>query len=152
MRPIERIIPFLKFVDGKVDNVIYAIWGFNTSPVEQIRLYYENEEVIKRFWLENPDLRFSQVLINLGIIPNMPGFWYYMEEDEILEQLGIPAREYLLWGQNYDKDMNLLPKTIRKPIKELTTEHIQAILDGCYTGNKKYLECFKNELKLRENG
>ena len=72
-----------------------------------------------------------------------------IEEDEILEKLGIPAREYLLWGQNYDKDVNLLPKTLYKPIKDLTTDHIQAILDGGYTKNPKYIKCFEEELKLR---
>jgi hypothetical protein len=54
----------------------------------------------------------------------------------------------MLWGNNYDKDMNRLPKIIWKPIKELSTDHIKAILDGNWTdGHYKVL--FQNELKLR---
>lgn len=151
-RPVERIIPFLEFIEGKLGKIfddIYKIPESDNSNV--INDLIHSEEFID-FWLDNSDLRFSQALVNQYVIPNYTGFWYYIEEDEILEQLGIESREYLLWGQNYDENMNLLPKTIRKPIKDLTIEHIQAILDGSYTGNKKYLECFKNELKLRENG
>jgi len=149
MRPVERIILFLELIDGKVDNIIYAIWGFNTPPVEQLALYYTNEDKIKEFWLENPDLRFSQVLVNLGIIPNIPGSWYYLEEVELLERLGIDPTEYLLWGQNYDKDMKRLPQTIRRPICELETDHIKSIINGGWCNSPKFLDAFNAELKKR---
>lgn len=61
-------------------------------------------------------------------------------------------RQYLTWGNNYDKDMNRLPKTIWNPIKDMTMEHIQAILDGGWAkDNPFYVELFKEELKFREN-
>lgn len=61
-------------------------------------------------------------------------------------------RQYITWGNNYDKDMNRLPETIYNPIKDMTTEHIQAILDGEWSkGNPFYEELFKEELKFREN-
>jgi len=154
-KPIERINPFLDFIYPEFEKLLFNIYKLEITKDEYYKFlgnFVSQTNIVEKYWLENPDLRFSQVLINLGIIPNIPGVWYYIEEDEILEQLGIESREYLLWGQNYDKNIKLLPKTIRKPIKDLTTEHIQAILDGGYAGNKKYLECFKNELKLRENG
>lgn len=59
-------------------------------------------------------------------------------------------REYLKWGNNYDIDMNLLPETIWKPIKDLNTQHIEAILSGNYTQNEIYLDTFKKELKFRK--
>lgn len=59
-------------------------------------------------------------------------------------------REYLKWGSNYDKDMNPLPKTIWKPIKELDTDHIEAILEGNFTNNEIYLDTFKKELEWRK--
>lgn len=152
MRPKERILIFLEFIEEKKWNVLRNIFRFDPEIVDTaIDRFYEKEQEFKDFWLKNPDLRFSQVLVNLGIIPNIPGTWYYIEEDEILEELGISTREYLLWGQNYDKNMNLLPETIYKPIKELSTEHIQAILNGGFTKRKKYIKCFEEELKLREN-
>lgn len=61
-------------------------------------------------------------------------------------------RQYITWGNNYDKDMNRLPETIYNPIKDMTTEHIQAILDGGWSkDNPFYEELFKEELKFREN-
>ena len=148
-RPKERIIPFLEFTKERIEEICKDVWNISNEKDFNIIDSNDNLEKIENFWLENPDLRFSQVLVGLGIIPNIPGFWYYIEEDEILEKLGIPTREYLLWGQNYDKDMNLLPKTLYKPIKDLSTDHIQAILEGGYAKREKYIKCFKEELKLR---
>jgi len=59
--------------------------------------------------------------------------------------------QYLMWVQNYDKDMNRLPKTIFKPICELTTDHIQAILDGNYCKDEMYLYVFNYELSTRSD-
>ena len=59
-------------------------------------------------------------------------------------------RQYLTWGNNYDKDMNRLPETIYNPIKNMTSDHIQAILDGGWAKNNPfYEELFKEELKFR---
>lgn len=61
-------------------------------------------------------------------------------------------REHLKWGNNYDKDMNALPETIWVPIKNMSSEHIQAILDGGYVKNNyAYQELFKEELEFRNN-
>lgn len=61
-------------------------------------------------------------------------------------------REHLKWGNNYDKDMNALPETIWVPIKDMSSEHIQAILDGGYVKNNyAYQELFKEELEFRNN-
>jgi len=57
--------------------------------------------------------------------------------------------QYLMWGQNYDKDMNKLPETIFKPICELTTDHIEAIINGNYCSNEMYLYVFNYELNKR---
>ena len=59
-------------------------------------------------------------------------------------------REYLYWGQNFDKDMNPLPKTIWRPIRDLNTDHIEAIILGNYCKNLTYLSVFVNELEYRK--
>lgn len=151
MRPIERIPIFLDLINGRNVEIFNKVWELNGYVDFDMFADLYDAMLIKEFWLENPDLRYSQVLVGLRIIPNVPGFWYYKEENEILEKLGIDPREYLLWGQNYDKDMNLLPKIIYKPIKELSTEHIKAILDGGFAKREKYIKCFKKELELRSN-
>lgn len=60
--------------------------------------------------------------------------------------------KYLEWGSNYDKDMNRLPKTVFKPIKDLDTDHIQAILEGNWCKSELYKRTFNEELKRRTNG
>jgi len=57
-------------------------------------------------------------------------------------------RKNLHWGVNMDKDKNLLPKTLWKPICGLNTDHIKAILDNGY-GVDWIREYFKQELKYR---
>jgi hypothetical protein len=61
-------------------------------------------------------------------------------------------RQYITWGNSYDKDMNRLPETIYNPIMNMTSEHIQAILDGTWVENSPfYEELFKKELEFRNN-
>ena len=153
-RPKERIDIFFNAIEGRILEVLEDVLKLGSR--DQCAIYSlavtTNLAEIESYWKENPDQRFGQVLVNLGIIPNLPGFWYYIEEIEIFEALGVPAREYLLWGQNYDKDMNLLPQTIRKPIKDLNTDHIKAILGGKWVVGGHYQKCFEEELKLRGGG
>jgi len=61
------------------------------------------------------------------------------------------AAEVLWWGQNYDEDHKLLPQTIYKPIKELKTDHIQAILDTVEGLHPLYRRAMLDELSKREN-
>jgi len=58
-------------------------------------------------------------------------------------------REYLIWGVNYDKNMNRLPDTIFKPIMELESDHIQAILATQTHISELYKTTFEKELKYR---
>jgi hypothetical protein len=61
-------------------------------------------------------------------------------------------RQYLKWGNSYDKDMNRLPETIYNPIMNMSTDHIQAILNGTWVENSPfYQELFKEELEFRNN-
>lgn len=152
MRPVERIDPFLDKV--KIRYLIKHIWKLKgIGDPNLIKESIENDlDKIKEFWKDSPDLRFSQVLVNLGVIPNFPGFWYYWEEAEILEKQGYSPAECYYWGNNYDKDMKLLPRTIWKPIKELTTDHLYAIVDGGFVDrNSKYKKIMKDELKKRRD-
>ena len=59
-------------------------------------------------------------------------------------------REHLRWGRNYDENMVRLDKTEWIPIKDMTTDHIQAILDGGYSnGNPFYTKLFQEEIAYR---
>jgi len=152
MRSPRRIPIFLNLVDGKYTDVLTGSFGLFNDEFE-VDLYvdaiYDRIGDIQDYWNENYDERFSQVLVNLGIIPNIPGLWYYKEEPEILLDLGVNPREFLLWGQNYDKDMNRLDRTIWQTIDKLDTDHIEAIIDGGFCKDEVYLDTFKKELELR---
>lgn len=153
MRNIKRIDRFLELVDN--ENLLTNIWKLpldNGDLRAVLSLITVKRSEIKDFWMDNPDLRYSQVLINMGIIPNYSGFWYYTEESEILEEQGVDLAKIMLWGVNFDKNMNQLPETDYRFICDLKTDHIQAILDGKWTKHPKYLEAFNNELNRRKGG
>lgn len=151
MRLTERIDPFLEKVDlEKLLQKWFPTWE-QTTINEILNELGERKKLITAFWKSNPDLRFGQMLVNMNILPNVPGMWYYDEEDEILINQGHDAAEVLFWGQNFDKDMNRLPKTIWRPISEMTSDHIQAVLDGEFTKHEVYLKAFNEELTRRKN-
>jgi len=57
-------------------------------------------------------------------------------------------REVMTWGQNYDKDKNLLSKTNWILIKNLNQDHLLALIE--YTkSNIELNEIFRNELEYR---
>jgi len=151
MRPKQRIPVFLKEVNWQ--SLIGLLWEMDgDEKTEYTKRLNEKFDEMVEYWMKNPDLRVTQVLVNMGIIPNKQGFWYYKEDHELLIELGREARDIVLWGVNYTKGMKLLPKTKWTPIKDLATDHIQAILDGGYArGNSFYINLFKEELKLRES-
>lgn len=59
-------------------------------------------------------------------------------------------RKYLRWSRNYDENMNRLSETEWITIENMSTDHIQAILDGGYSSNNVFFtELFKEELNFR---
>jgi hypothetical protein len=145
MRPKERIPIFLKYI-----NFDFLQERWNTDISQELRGIVFTDEVLK-YWEKNYDMRFGQVLINLQLLPDKLPIWID-EESAILDAQGTPKRETMLWGNNYDKDMNLLPKTIWRPIAEMSTDHIQAILDGGWVDkNPNYRQVFEEEIELRNN-
>lgn len=59
-------------------------------------------------------------------------------------------RENLHWGVNYTKEMARLPQTEFRPIKDLTTGHIEAILHNYgEVISEFYKEAFIQELSYR---
>jgi hypothetical protein len=137
MRPVERIDSFLDKV--KIRYLLKYIWKIHKGNENVIKKDIDRSiETIREYWKENSDLRFSQVLVNLGFISNTPGDWYYMEEPEILLKFDYNPAEVYYWGTCFDKDMNPLPQTIWRPIKELTTDHLRAIISGGFVERNPY--------------
>ena len=51
--------------------------------------------LIEKYWKSDPDQRFGQLLINIGILPDFPKIWNL--EDETIEIWLKEKIEYLLW-------------------------------------------------------
>ena len=105
---------------------------------------------VRTYWEENPDQRIGQVLINLNLVPDDFKVWHDEEPDILLSQ-DYQHRDIHFWGRNFDKDMNRLPKTEWILIKDMSTEHIEAILDGGWVNDgDPYKTYFEEELILRK--
>ena len=105
---------------------------------------------IQKFWKKNPDLRISQVLINLNVIPNIPGIWYYDEESKLLINQGYPPEECLFWTSIFNQNNELLDKPITRLIVDLKPTHIKNIITYMTKRKKilsqEYKQAFKNVL------
>ena len=152
MRTPQRIDIFLnKIKEG--NNLIKMLTDLCKLNLHESYINNEilsNLEGIEKLWKENPDWRFSQVLVNSGLLPNYPGIWYYTEDEDIFVELGGEPRDIYFWGVNYTKDMERLPETKWTLIKDLETDHIEDILGGEYVReDSKYYKFFVDELKRR---
>lgn len=147
MRAVERIPIILDAIN--IPEFLKDAKVFDQDTIDEcINNWFSNLEDIKKFWMENPDLRLFQVLINIGLLPNTPGFYYYEEESKYCLKKGyIKPRQILFWG-TYGKDGKGPFKQIL--IKDMTTEHLKACLETQKYMNKFYRETMIDELKLRK--
>lgn len=146
MRNPKRI----KIVLDLMLNKEILLHFLNTSSQRIIDRIYNNWESIEEEWLENPDLRFGQLLFNRDFIPDHP---YNIEEDDWLIKNGyIKLEEIKFWGVNYDKDNKVLDEPYQKLLKDLDLEHIKNIIKWFEdTGhldklNKEYLKYFNSRI------
>jgi hypothetical protein len=58
-------------------------------------------------------------------------------------------RNSLYWGKNFDQDGNQLPETQYIPVKDMSSDHILAILNTIKNISSLYQETFENELIYR---
>lgn len=62
------------------------------------------------------------------------------------------TREGFTWGRSYDKDMNPLPKPELVLLRDITDDHLKALVKWTETGYTKYINrVFIDETKWREN-
>ncbi len=108
-------------------------------------------KIIESFWEKNPDLRFTQVLVWLNIIPNMPWMWFYKEDHDLFEwQEYIQDRDCTLWW-SYWKDWksNIQYRLLSK----MSNAHLANIIED----HKEWMKIsddmvkkIKNELDYRK--
>ena len=151
MRREARIENFLEKVNIK--DLLLNIWKIYPNDIDAEsyeKIIINNIDTIREFWHENYDLRFSQVLINLGLIENFPGFWYNYEEEYILKEQGYKPRDYIFWGNVYDKNGKKLDEVNYILIKNMNTDHIQNLINGGWlrSGSEMH-KLMSDELKMR---
>ena len=147
MRPKERIPTFIELIDWK--QLIEKQWKLPFNKTERkhvIAQIKNNIPKIIMYWAEYPDERIGQVLVNMGIISNVSGMWYYMEDDDILIKQGHKPEDVCLWG-TYGKDGKQPFKRIL--IRDMSTEHMQACIDTQPNINPAYKELFEKLIKER---
>jgi hypothetical protein len=147
MRNPRRIPIIAKIFSKFLDNFIYDL----DTSFQNIKISKSEYPKIIKFWKEHPDLRLTQVLVNLNYIPNLEGFWYYTDEVNWLVIKGyFKFEEINFWGKNYNEDGTPLPKTEWILVKDLTDSHIQNILkffkDNKMILSRSYLSYFNSRL------
>ena len=141
MRPTERIDNFL----GKVNWKYLLEDRWKITPIFNfIKLDHITD--IGIYWRNNPDQRIGQVLINLGMIPDSMKVWLDEESDILIDQ-GIAPEECLYWTSIMDKNKQLLDKPTPHLIKDMSIDHLQAIIKDGYTLSDNMKQAFKNVIE-----
>ena len=108
----------------------------------------ENEYYISDYWHKNPDQRLTQVLVNIDIIENFPGTWYYLEETEyLIVNKILKPEEILFWG-SYGKDGKQNFRYIL--LNDMESNHIEACLKTQKNMNKYYRKTMEKILRFRK--
>ena len=145
MRPIKRIDKFFEH------NILDRLHDDDVFSNQEFKNVTENFDKFKEYWYANPDQRFRQVLINLGLIEDSTLF--FKEDFDVLMQYEIYLGDIVTWTSYYDKNENLLDEPITKYIKDLDTSHLHAIKRFAYKKMKdlpllvKY--CIDQEIEIR---
>lgn len=138
MRIVERIPVFLNLVDL---NKLTEDWKLEI-PLEDVLSSYEGN--FQKTWEKYYDLRFGQLLINLGLIYDNFYIWN-VEEDDILKKQGVKEREYKFWGSVFDEHGLKRPNIVYKLIKDLDANHLNNII---YSFKNRTMYINEEDLKL----
>lgn len=147
----ERIPIVLKFINFEefLKDILQNLYSFENinTIVKNFNLNINN---IEKYWLNNPDLRLTQVLINLDIIPNFPGSWYYIEEtDWLIKNNYCKFEDINFWGKRLDINNKLLSETKWILLKDLSMDHIESILSFVEKNNINIKPEYKKYFKQR---
>ena len=153
MRIPERI-PIIMEVLKDHDKLVNVLSTYGEEHIQYLPHVVDKLDIIENVWKQNPDYRLSQVLVYQNAIPNIPGMWFYKEDEDIMIESGcLEERDIYFWGKRYTKDGKIMPNYEFVLIKDMETSHIKSILrdneEGLMKTSKKYLEMFNRELNYR---
>jgi len=148
-RPEKRIPIVMKHIDWA--DFINEL-GFTLSEEEKDKIVLNcqiryNDIFTK--WKESPDLRLTQVLATLEIVPNFAGGWFYIEEsDYMVRKNFIKPEEILFWG-SYGKS-GKLEDFHWVLINDMETKHIENCLSTQKNMKPVYRQAMTNVLRKRK--
>ena len=153
MRIPERISIIMEVLKDH-DKLVNVLATYKEDFIQYLPNVVDKLNIIENIWKQFPDYRLSQVLTSQNIIPNVPGMWFYKEDEDVMIESGcLEERDIYFWGKNFNKEGKLLTKTEFILIKNMETSHIKSILrdneEGLLRASKKYLEMFNRELNYR---
>ena len=153
MRIPERISIIMEVLKDH-DKLVNVLSTYKEDFIQYLPNVVDKLNIIENIWKQFPDYRLSQVLTSQNIIPNVPGMWFYKEDEDVMIESGcLEERDIYFWGKNLNKEGKLLTKTEFILIKNMETSHIKSILrdneEGLLRASKKYLEIFNRELNYR---
>ena len=153
MRIPERISIIMEVLKDH-DKLVNVLSTYKEDFIQYLPNVVDKLNIIENIWKQFPDYRLSQVLTSQNIIHNVPGMWFYKEDEDVMIESGcLEERDIYFWGKNFNKEGKLLTKTEFILIKNMETSHIKSILrdneEGLLRASKKYLEIFNRELNYR---
>jgi hypothetical protein len=156
-RIIDRIPLFLSRLD--IEKLVLKLWH-TTEDREDSDFHIDLEMIIEavrdkdfiELWMNNPDLRFGQAMVNLGY--NIFDPLYHLEESEILVNwCGYSRPESYIWGSNYNEDGSIRKKPLYRFIDQLDDKHLATMVDEANAGTRYYnptmVDIFIEELHRR---
>lgn len=151
MRNPNRIPICLNFLLN--DDILKKF--LNTFSNKLLDNVMENYDEIKQTWLENPDLRFGQLLCNLRLIPDIDienHIWNIEEDDWLIKNDYCNFEDIKFWGVNYYKNGKKRKSVKYKLLRDLDLEHIKNIIKFFEDNNaieripKRYLNYFNKRI------
>lgn len=134
---------------------------FRSNPATLSKFLYNDKltkspeltKEFEEFWLEEPDLRLGQALINRELIPDGDA-WFKEEIDWLMDHEYLNPEDIFFWGVNYDEEGERLPETDYRLLRDLSTDHIEAILKWVDVRNQilpdEYLSYFMKRVKNKK--
>ncbi len=145
MRRPERIPIVLELINW--DRFLTEMIGTN----EHLPVISENLPRIIKEWYAAPDLRLGQLLINMGLLPDIGRLWMVEEVDWLVINNYCNFEDINFWGRDFNKDGRRIDKTEYILLKDLTDDHIENILRWFVTRggrlNSDYEKYFIERLK-----
>ncbi len=148
MRVKERIPIALKLFETNTK----ALREFTGSSIYNTSSIVNNWNTIKKYWNENYDQRFGQVLVNLGLLDHFNTCWFKEEDDWLVENKYCKLEDIKFWISILDENNNPLKTPKYTLLKDMDNKHIKAILlwfkDKSSRIDSRYIKYFNEKIEI----